>query len=157
MQPPNHSSLLALINYLKSVHCKIIIQSIQLKSYLLFSCADVALRWYHYLLVFHQYWYHALHNIYRIIRDGLLECTWIQFNCFFFPPKGLVEIFYLSIWLTECNYSKISKLLVFFFYKNLLRIIRIMRPATTRALLYVFVCEISKDALQNSLLGLNTF
>lgn len=32
-----------------------------------------------------------------------------------------------------------------------------MSPATMRVLLCVFVCDISKDALQNSLPGLNTF
>lgn len=63
----------------------------------------------------------------------------------------------LSIWFTERNYSRLSRLLVFLFHINLLGIIRIMSLATTRVLLCVFACDISKDALQNSLPGLNTF
>lgn len=97
MQSPNHSSLLVLINYPKSLHYKIIIESLQLKSYLLFYFADVVLCCYHYILVFHQYWNHTLHSIYRIITDGLLECRQMQFNFFFFfSLRVLVEIFHLS-------------------------------------------------------------
>lgn len=73
------------------------------------------------------------------IRHGLLEDRKILLNFFFFQD-ACRNIF------SDLLNVIIQRFLDFwsFFYKKLLRIIRIMSFATMRVLLCVFVCEISK-------------